>query len=115
LVNATVHAFEGVENRCIFLSVADAPGRLEIQVRDNGTGMSQEALNMAFTPFFTTRRQSGGSGLGLFSSRRAVEQILGGRIFVESQRDQGTCFTIVLPFNSAKQPGGSPNPTEQAE
>lgn len=97
LVNATVHAFDGVADRCIWLSVTENPEHVELVVRDNGRGMTEEALNKVFTPFFTTRRQSGGSGLGLFSSRRAVEHILGGRISVDSQRDTGTRFTVQLP------------------
>ena len=71
--------------------------RLLIEVADNGIGMSQEALAKAFTPFFTTNRGSGGSGLGLFSSRRVVEEVLGGRITVTSQTGQGTQFQILLP------------------
>jgi signal transduction histidine kinase len=112
LVNATVHAFDGVAQRCIWLQVTDHPGSLEIVIRDNGTGMTQEALNMAFNPFFTTRRQSGGSGLGLFSSRRAVEQVLGGRIHLESQPQHGTCFTILLP---KKAPDGHSAPSTPTE
>jgi PAS domain S-box-containing protein len=112
LVNATVHAFDGVAQRCIWLQVTDHPGSLEIVIRDNGTGMTQEALNLAFTPFFTTRRQSGGSGLGLFSSRRAVEQVLGGRIHLESQPQHGTCFTILLP---KKAPDGHAVPSTPTE
>ena len=107
MVNATVHAFDGQTDRRVGLTVTDHPDRVELVVRDNGQGMSEEALSQAFTPFFTTRRQSGGSGLGLFSSRRAVEQVLGGRIELDSRRGQGTCFTIHLPKRS---PGRSPRP-----
>ena len=103
LINATVHAFDDVADRCIWLTVTEHAEYVELVVRDNGRGMTEEALNKAFTPFFTTRRQSGGSGLGLFSSRRAVEQILGGRISVDSQRDAGARFTVQLPRQSPKR------------
>lgn len=97
LVNATVHAFQGCEDRRIELSVETAAGGLVIRVADNGNGMSEEAIAKAFTPFFTTRRGAGGSGLGLFSSRRVVEEILGGRIDLHSQAGAGTTFVIHLP------------------
>jgi PAS domain S-box-containing protein len=97
MVNATIHAFEGVTNRQIRLTVTPQEDQLLIEVADNGIGMSQEALTKAFTPFFTTNRGSGGSGLGLFSSRRVVEEVLGGRITVTSQTGQGTQFQILLP------------------
>lgn len=98
LVNATLHAFEGKTDRRIRLAVEHDDEHLHIEVSDNGQGMSEEALHKAFTPFFTTRRHAGGSGLGLFSSRRAVEQVLGGRIRVSSQPGLGTTFHITLPL-----------------
>lgn len=97
VVNATLHAFEDRGHRSIRLTVTADDFWVHIEVSDNGNGMSEDALAKAFTPFFTTRRSSGGSGLGLFSSRRAVEAVLGGRIAVTSTAGQGTTFLIQLP------------------
>ena len=97
LVNASIHAFEGREDRQVRVEVVRTPGGVRISCADNGVGMSEEAVTKAFTPFFTTRRGAGGSGLGLFSSRRAVEQVLGGRITMESRLGTGTVFHIDLP------------------
>lgn len=97
VVNATLHAFEGRDQRLIRLTVSADDSWVHLEVSDNGNGMSEDALAKVFTPFFTTRRQSGGSGLGLFSSRRAVEAVLGGRIAVASGAGQGTAFRIQLP------------------
>lgn len=102
VVNASIHAFDGRENRQIIIRVTSTEDSgLCIEVSDNGNGMSQEAVTKAFTPFFTTRRGAGGSGLGLFSSRRIVENTLGGSISVTSERDVGTKFLILLPPNHA--------------
>lgn len=98
LINATLHAFDGQADRQIRVAVTPDAAQLLIEVADNGKGMSEEAMNKAFSPFFTTRRHAGGSGLGLFSSRRAVEQVLGGRISVTSTPGHGTTFHIVLPL-----------------
>lgn len=97
LVNASIHAFEGREDREVRLRVDIEGDSVRIVVADNGNGMSQEALSKAFAPFFTTRRAAGGSGLGLFSSRRVVEETLKGRIGLHSESGRGTTFTILLP------------------
>jgi signal transduction histidine kinase len=99
LVNATLHAFDGRSDRQIRIVVQDSEDQILIEVSDNGNGMSEEALSKAFMPFFTTKRGAGGSGLGLFSSRRVVEQTLGGRIQVHAAAGQGTSFRIQLPKN----------------
>lgn len=102
MVNATLHAFEGVEHRELVITVqAVGSERIRIDVADNGRGMTEEAAAKAFTPFFTTRHRSGGSGLGLFSCRRTVEQVLGGRITFETRIGQGTTFLIELPVDAA--------------
>ena len=97
LVNATIHAFEGREDRRIALEVREAGAGVEITLRDNGCGMTDEAIAKAFTPFFTTRRHAGGSGLGLFSSRRLARDVLGGELSFESRANAGTSFTLRLP------------------
>lgn len=101
VVNATLHAFEGQDDRRITVTVAADEQSMTLEVKDNGKGMSEDALAKAFTPFFTTRRQAGGSGLGLFSSRRAVESVLGGRISVTSVLGEGTSFLIRVPRQHA--------------
>ncbi len=70
------------------------PGQdLEIQVTDDGCGMDEQILSEIFDPYFTTRPD--GTGLGLSIVHRLVEN-LGGKIRVESAKDQGTTFFIRL-------------------
>jgi signal transduction histidine kinase len=97
MVNATLHAFDGRNDRRLRLEVSDSMEAVDIIVTDNGVGMSEEAAVKAFTPFFTTKRGSGGSGLGLFSSRRAIETVLGGSLTMRTQPGKGTEFLIHLP------------------
>ncbi len=65
-----------------------------LRVADTGPGMNAETAGRVFTPYFTTK--SGGTGLGLPTSRRIVEEH-GGRIEVHSEPGRGTEFTLVLP------------------
>lgn len=76
-------------------------GRVEINIRDNGSGIAPENLSLIFEPFFTTkncadRPDRRGLGLGLSICRDIIEE-LGGNIRVASQVNVGTTFTIELP------------------
>jgi signal transduction histidine kinase len=59
----------------------------------------------AFDPFFTTRRNAGGTGLGLHIVYNLVTQQLGGRMVLDSRLGQGTTFRIIMPRATK---GGSP-------
>lgn len=69
---------------------------LRITVRDNGHGMDEITLEKIFDPFFSTKRQSEGTGLGL-SVIHGIITKLGGAINVESKLGQGTQFDVYLP------------------
>ena len=74
-----------------------APGPYAVvTVRDTGGGMPDEVKRRLFEPFFTTKPTGQGTGLGLASSYGIVRQA-GGHLLVESEVNQGTCFTIYLP------------------
>jgi PAS domain S-box-containing protein len=69
---------------------------VRLVVHDSGTGMNAEVLEHLFEPFYTTKEQGFGSGLGLSSVYGIVRQN-GGSIRVESPAGEGTTFTILLP------------------
>jgi two-component system NtrC family sensor kinase len=73
---------------------------IELTIRDDGMGISDEHLVHIFEPFYTTK-ESGGSGLGLAISQNIVERH-GGSIAVHSIVGQGTTFTILLPVDSQR-------------
>jgi two-component system, cell cycle sensor histidine kinase and response regulator CckA len=66
-------------------------------IKDTGHGMDSVTLQRLFEPFFTTKAQGKGTGLGLSSVYGGVEQN-GGRIFVSSELEKGTQFSIYLPL-----------------
>lgn len=104
VVNATVHAFDALEGRRLTITASQVDQQVLLEVRDNGIGMNAEAAARAFSPFFTTKRASGGSGLGLFSARRVVEEVLGGTIELQTGVGQGTSLRITLPRVVQPQP-----------
>lgn len=71
-----------------------------IVVSDTGSGMPEEDLQKAFTPFFTTKAIGKGTGLGLFISRETV-QAHGGTLTLESEVGKGTTVVISLPGQQA--------------
>jgi two-component system NtrC family sensor kinase len=69
---------------------------VRIEVRDTGSGMPPEVRSRLFQPFFTTKPHGEGTGLGL-AVVHGIVTAHGGRIEVESQPGQGSCFTVYLP------------------
>lgn len=82
----------------ITISVIGGPQRasVSIVVEDEGVGIPQENLDRLCDPFFTTKRESGGTGLGLCVSARIVQEH-GGVIFFSSKPGKGTTATIRIP------------------
>ncbi|MFZ5759020.1 MAG: c-type heme family protein [Thermodesulfobacteriota bacterium] len=72
--------------------------QIEINVRDNGQGISPEIQDKVFEPFFTTKNPKEGTGLGLSLSYGIVHDH-GGEIYFQSTPGQGTEFTIMLPLH----------------
>jgi signal transduction histidine kinase len=75
--------------------------RVEIRIRDNGTGIPPEVKDKMFNPFFTTKPAGEGTGLGLSISHDIVVKQHGGSIEVDTQPGEFTEFRIVLPRAAA--------------
>jgi signal transduction histidine kinase len=71
--------------------------KVEIRIRDNGTGISEEVKEKIFNPFFTTKPSGEGTGLGLSMSHDIIVKQHGGSINVETEPGLFTEFKIVLP------------------
>jgi signal transduction histidine kinase len=86
----------------IGVSVADVGGWAELCVYDEGVGIPAQDLPLIFEPFkrgSNVARRITGTGIGLTSTRRIVEQH-GGRLEVNSVEDRGSVFTVRLPLSS---------------
>ncbi len=97
VINSLVHAFDGTDGGSIEIQAASEGETVTIDYRDDGVGMDAETCERIFEPYFTTRRGSGGSGLGLHIVYNLTTQLLGGNISCDSIPGQGTHFRLSIP------------------
>lgn len=86
----------GVEGARISVSVACENNRAVVKIRDNAGGIPEEIIGKVFDPYFTTKDQGKGSGIGLYMSRMIIQDHFNGSISVVN-RDGGAEFTISTP------------------
>jgi signal transduction histidine kinase len=102
--NVVSNAIDAVRDRAggfVRLAGAVQGGQVVLQVADNGCGMTPEQVQKAFEPYFTTKSFHKGTGLGLFITKKVVEDFHGS-IQIQSRPDEGTRVIITLPIH---QPG----------
>lgn len=87
----------------IFVNIHDLGDKVEITIEDNGIGIDSKYHESIFDRFNQVidkhREEKGGSGLGLTITKQIIE-LHNGSIFVESEKNKGTKFTIILPTNN---------------
>ncbi len=97
-LNAVAHAFPDGKPGTIDIQARESgKDNVEIIFSDNGCGMSLDVRRRAFDPFFTTRRDQGGTGLGLHIVYSIVTNRLGGRLDLDSGPGRGTRIQLILP------------------
>ncbi len=96
ILENAVDAVEGRENPTVEIILRKSGENAEIFIRDNGIGVKEEDIDSLFNPFFTTKPQGKGTGLGLFITYSELENI-GGTIDVSSEYGAGTTFRIEIP------------------
>jgi PAS domain S-box-containing protein len=74
----------------------------EITVSDNGGGISPDILPSIFDPYFTTKEEGKGTGIGLYMAKKIIEEHMEGTLLVNNTKE-GACFTIVLPIEKENQ------------
>ncbi|WP_030131820.1 HAMP domain-containing sensor histidine kinase [Pseudomonas sp. QTF5] len=106
LLNLLKNAAQAIHQRTddrepgrIILRTKLNPPWAEIQVEDNGIGMSENVRKRTFEPFFTTKEIGQGTGLGLSVSYFIITNNHKGQMEVQSTPGQGTCFTLRLPLS----------------
>jgi two-component system, NtrC family, sensor kinase len=85
----------------ITIATRHVPNEFRVSFKDNGNGIPEEWIPRIFEPFYTTKAQGHGTGLGLSVCHRVVKQH-GGYITVDSEVGVGTIFTVILPANPTR-------------
>jgi len=98
LISNSKDAFivNNIEKREITISIEENEFFLIVHLCDNAGGIAQEILNDIFNPYFTTKSNLNGTGLGLYMSKMIIEKHMKGQLLVKNYKD-GVCFTINLP------------------
>lgn len=106
LTNLLGNAVKFTQQGEVRLVVSGEPGAMRLAVRDTGIGIAADRLEKIFEPFAqadaSMSRRFGGTGLGTTISRQLVE-LMGGRLRVESNEGQGSCFSVELPLRAGKR------------
>ncbi|KAF0111786.1 MAG: histidine kinase PAS domain-containing protein histidine kinase GAF domain-containing protein [Chloroflexi bacterium] len=97
-INLLMNAIEAIdmEKGEIKITTHYEDAKFYVEVRDSGSGITEEDLDRIFEPFFSTKNRGQATGLGLSLVRRII-QAHGGQILVESSPGEGARFTIILP------------------
>ncbi|WP_373070614.1 sensor histidine kinase [Sulfurimonas sp.] len=88
----------------------DFEGRINIQITsqnnfgiikicDNGGGIESDIIESIFNPYFSTKHNANGTGIGLYIAKNIIESRMKGNIWVKNTND-GCCFTISIPLNN---------------
>lgn len=87
----------GVREGKITIDALQEKNNAKISICDNGGGIPEAIINEVFDPYFTTKEEGKGTGIGLYMSKTMIEENMNGRLCaVNSER--GACFTIELPM-----------------
>ena len=85
-----------IQNREIHIYAKEDADTIYLHVEDNAGGIAQDIIGKIFNPYFTTKEQGKGTGLGLYMTKQMIEKIHNSTISVESQ-NKTTAFTIKFP------------------
>jgi PAS domain S-box-containing protein len=91
------------ETHHVVLSTRERDGVLTFEVSDDGCGMDYDIKQKVFTNFFSTKASGKGTGLGLLTTRKIVQEH-GGRVSFESSEGEGSVFRIEFPRDSLPRP-----------
>lgn len=97
LINSLFYGYDKKNTGCINIQIQQKVNQLTLVYQDDGKGMSKEAVHNVFEPFFTTNRNKGGTGLGMFIFYNLITQKLGGEVTCSSELDKGVIFKLNLP------------------
>jgi len=100
--NSIKHGFDTHQQKIITIIATQTNQTATLIYRDNGVGIAPHIIHQIYQPFITTKRNDGGSGLGMHIVFNLVTQLFDGTIDCQSSPEQGTQFTITFPIVTAQ-------------
>jgi len=100
--NSMIHGFEHQESGHISITLEQNDKCVSMVYCDNGQGIDSEIIDKIFEPFMTTKRNKGGSGLGMHIVYNLITQLFGGTIYCASPATGGIEFVITIPITDLK-------------
>lgn len=95
-----------IKEKYIFIDVYKKDDYITISIKDNAEGIEEEIINKIFDPYFTTKHQSQGTGIGLYMSEEIIQKHMNGEITVKNEvfnyhnkEYKGALFNIKLPLS----------------
>ncbi|OSM01352.1 sensor histidine kinase [Magnetofaba australis] len=86
----------GLNDGRVWIQLEDSPDGAAIQVCDNGGGIDEAVIDQIFEPYFTTKSEQKGTGIGLYMAKMIIDEKMGGAL-TANNADEGACFTLRLP------------------
>lgn len=101
LMNLVVNARDAMEDKGGKLSISlsfDGNGNILLSVADEGCGMSEEVKSRIFDPYYTTKNNNKGTGLGMSTVQSLVKK-MGADIQIQSEENTGTIISLIIPLS----------------
>ncbi len=100
IINLIANAKDAILEKNISNGIIEVSSRIEsdnviIELKDNAEGIDESILDKIFNPYFSTKLETKGTGLGLYMSKLIIEEHMHGKISVKNLKE-GACFRIEL-------------------
>lgn len=100
IMNSLIHGFENRDKGEITIDIKLENGILELIYSDDGNGMDEETKGKIFEQYYTTKKDRGGSGIGMYLIKKIITEKLKGTIEFFSELGKGSTFIIKFPVES---------------
>jgi len=84
-----------IDNPIMSIITSDIENGIRVDICDNGGGIADEIKNSVFDPYFSTKDEKNGTGLGLYMSKMIIEEHHGGKFYFKNI-DDGVCFSVEI-------------------
>jgi len=99
LIKNSFDAFSSQKSKRIIVNASIRHGKCMIVFNDNAGGIPEQILDRIWEPYFSTKKNLNGTGLGLYMVKNMVEKHMGGQILLKND-NVGASFILILPLSN---------------